>query len=82
METQPPEGVRPAQLAFLLDRSIHDKAWTATICDLAARGYLTISEGRLSSDGMWWWDGERWVVAAGIVSRDGSWWWDPAIFAL
>ena len=76
METQPPEGVRPAQLAFLLDRSIHDKAWTATICDLAARGYLTISEGRLSSDGMWWWDGERWVVAAGIVSRDGSWWWD------
>ena len=65
VQTQPPEGMRPAQLALLLDRSIPGKAWTATICDLAARGYLTISEGRLSSDGRWWWDGERWLPAPG-----------------
>jgi hypothetical protein len=75
-ETQPPEGMRPAQLALVLDRSIQGRAWTATICDLAARGYLTISEGRLSSDGSWWWDGERWLSAPGTFSRDGAWWWD------
>jgi len=76
METEPPDGMRPAQLALLLDRSIQDKAWTATIFDLAARGYLTISEGRLSSGGSWWWDGERWVGAPGTFSRDGDWWWN------
>ena len=76
METEPPDHMRPAQLALLLDRSIQDKAWTATIFDLAARGYLTISEGRLSSGGSWWWDGERWVGAPGTFSRDGDWWWN------
>lgn len=88
-ETTPPEGMRPAQLTRLLDRATPSRAWTATICDLATRGYLTIDDGwrqwsggvgaaappRLSKDGAWWWTGAQWVRT---VSDDGHWRWDGA----
>ncbi len=41
---RPPEGLRPAQLGVLLDESADPLDVTATIVDLAVRGYLTITE--------------------------------------
>ena len=32
---------------------------------------------QLSSDGSWWWDGNRWVS---VVSPDGQWRWDGTIW--
>ena len=44
VEFGPPQNLRPAQLGLLLDESADTKDVTATIVDLAVRGYLTISE--------------------------------------
>ncbi|HEX6348921.1 MAG TPA: DUF2207 domain-containing protein [Candidatus Dormibacteraeota bacterium] len=44
VEFEPPDGLRPAQLGLMLDESADTKDVTATIIDLAARGYLTITE--------------------------------------
>jgi uncharacterized protein (TIGR04222 family) len=44
VEFQPPEGLRPAQMGLLLDEQADTKDVTATIVDLAVRGYLTITE--------------------------------------
>lgn len=41
---RPPEELRPAQLGVLLDESADPLDVTATIVDLAVRGYLTINE--------------------------------------
>jgi uncharacterized membrane protein YgcG len=43
-EYEPPDKLRPAQLGLILDESADKKDVTATIVDLAVRGYLTISE--------------------------------------
>ena len=43
-EYEPPEKVRPAQAGLLVDESADTKDVTATIVDLAVRGYLTITE--------------------------------------
>jgi uncharacterized membrane protein YgcG len=43
-EYEPPDRVRPAQLGVILDESADTKDVTATIVDLAVRGYLTITE--------------------------------------
>ena len=43
-EYEPPEKIRPAQAGLLLDESADTKDVTATIVDLAVRGYLTITE--------------------------------------
>jgi uncharacterized membrane protein YgcG len=43
-EYEPPDALRPAQLGLLLDESADTKDVTATIVDLAVRGYLTITE--------------------------------------
>jgi len=43
-EYEPPDALRPAQLGLLLDESADTKDVTATIVDLAVRGYLTIAE--------------------------------------
>jgi uncharacterized membrane protein YgcG len=43
-EYEPPDKIRPAQLGVLLDESADTKDVTATIVDLAVRGYLTITE--------------------------------------
>ncbi|MGH2588956.1 MAG: DUF2207 domain-containing protein [Dehalococcoidia bacterium] len=44
VEFQPPEHLKPAQMGLLLDESADTKDATATIVDLAVRGYLTITE--------------------------------------
>lgn len=43
-EYEPPEKIRPAQAGLLVDESADTKDVTATIVDLAVRGYLTITE--------------------------------------
>jgi uncharacterized membrane protein YgcG len=43
-EYEPPDKNRPAQLGVILDESADTKDVTATIVDLAVRGYLTITE--------------------------------------
>jgi uncharacterized membrane protein YgcG len=43
-EYAPPEKVRPAQAGLLIDESADTKDVTATIVDLAVRGYLRITE--------------------------------------
>lgn len=40
----PPAGVRPAELAMLLNEKTDQRGVTATLIDLAVRGYLTIEE--------------------------------------
>ena len=40
-----PQNMRPAELGLILDESADTKDVTATIVDLAVRGYLTIAEG-------------------------------------
>jgi len=44
VEFEPPEKLKPAQLGLILDESADTKDVTATIVDLAVRGFLTISE--------------------------------------
>jgi hypothetical protein len=44
VEFQPPEGVRPGQVGTLLDEQANPLDVTATIVDLAVRGYLRITE--------------------------------------
>ncbi|MDQ6796935.1 MAG: DUF2207 domain-containing protein [Actinomycetota bacterium] len=41
---RPPDGLRPAQLGVLLDEKADPVDVTATVVDLAVRGYLTIEE--------------------------------------
>jgi uncharacterized membrane protein YgcG len=43
-EYEPPDKVRPAQLGVILDESADTKDVSATIVDLAVRGFLTITE--------------------------------------
>jgi len=43
-EYEPPDKARPAQLGVILDESADTKDVTATIVDLAVRGYMTITE--------------------------------------
>ena len=43
-EYEPPDKLRPAQLGLIMDESADKKDVTATIVDLAVRGYLTITE--------------------------------------
>jgi hypothetical protein len=44
VEFEPPQKMRPAQLGLILDEKADPKDVTATIVDLAVRGYMTISE--------------------------------------
>jgi len=50
VEFGPPQNMRPAELGLILDESADTKDVTATIVDLAVRGYLTISEGPGKAD--------------------------------
>jgi uncharacterized membrane protein len=43
-EYEPPQKLRPAQLGVLVDETADPRDLTATIVDLAVRGYLTITE--------------------------------------
>jgi uncharacterized membrane protein YgcG len=44
VEFTPPEGIRPAQAGLLVDEVVKPVALTATLVDLAVRGYLRIEE--------------------------------------
>jgi uncharacterized protein (TIGR04222 family) len=44
VEFEPPERIRPAQIGLLLDETADTLDITATIVDLASRGYLRITE--------------------------------------
>jgi uncharacterized membrane protein YgcG len=44
VESVPPEGIRPAQAGLLVDEVVRPVALTATLVDLAVRGYLRIEE--------------------------------------
>jgi uncharacterized membrane protein YgcG len=44
VEFEPPQNMRPAQLGLILDERADAKDVTATIVDLAVRGYMTIKE--------------------------------------
>jgi uncharacterized membrane protein YgcG len=44
VEFGPPQKMKPAELGLILDQSADTKDVTATIVDLAVRGYLTIGE--------------------------------------
>jgi hypothetical protein len=44
VEFGPPQKMRPAELGLILDESADPRDVTATLVDLAVRGYLTISE--------------------------------------
>ncbi len=43
-EYEPPQNLRPAMAEALVKEGISNKAWPATIVDLAVRGYLKITE--------------------------------------
>jgi uncharacterized membrane protein YgcG len=57
VEFEPPQGMRPAELGLILDESADPKDVTATIVDLAVRGYMTISEIPDWSDWKFTWKG-------------------------
>jgi uncharacterized membrane protein YgcG len=44
VESAPPEGIRPAQAGLLVDEVVNPVALSATLVDLAVRGYLRIEE--------------------------------------
>jgi hypothetical protein len=44
VEFEPPLGLKPAQVGVILDESADTKDVTATIVDLAVRGFLTITD--------------------------------------
>jgi uncharacterized membrane protein YgcG len=45
-----PQNMRPAELGLILDESADTKDVTATIVDLAVRGFLTITENHVKGD--------------------------------
>ncbi|HEY2598301.1 MAG TPA: DUF2207 domain-containing protein [Candidatus Dormibacteraeota bacterium] len=50
VEFEVPQNMRPGQLGLILDESADTKDVTATIVDLAVRGYLTIAEAPGKAD--------------------------------
>ena len=59
-EYEPPEKLRPAQAGLLIDESADTKDVTATIVDLAVRGYLTITE--LPATGLFGLGSKDWML--------------------
>ena len=55
VEFGPPQNMRPAQLGLILDERADAKDVTATIVDLAVRGYMTIKEVPADKDWTFAW---------------------------
>jgi uncharacterized membrane protein YgcG len=55
VEFGPPQNMRPAQLGLILDERADAKDVTATIVDLAVRGYMTIKEVPADRDWTFTW---------------------------
>jgi uncharacterized protein (TIGR04222 family) len=58
VEFEPPEGIRPGQVGVLVDERADTLDVTATIVDLASRGYLTIAEIPKT----WWFGSADWQL--------------------
>jgi hypothetical protein len=67
VEFAPPESIRPGQMGLLVDERADTLDVTATIVDLAVRGYLTIRE--LPKD--WWFSRKDWELTQ-LKPGDGS----------
>jgi Predicted membrane protein (DUF2207) N-terminal domain/Predicted membrane protein (DUF2207) C-terminal domain len=52
VESAPPEGIRPAQAGLLVDEVVNPVAITATLVDLAVRGYLRIEDPAVRAEWM------------------------------
>jgi uncharacterized membrane protein YgcG len=52
VESAPPEGIRPAQAGLLVDEVVTPVAVTATVVDLAVRGYLRIEDPAVRAEWM------------------------------
>ncbi len=48
-EYEPPQNIRPAMAEFLMKQKNTSRAWSATIVDLAVRGYVSISDKKAST---------------------------------
>lgn len=59
---EPPQNLRPAMAEAIIKEKITDKAWPATIIDLAVRGYVNIKE-----DTAYWGDVLGRVILAGVM---------------
>jgi hypothetical protein len=44
VEYEPPQNIRPAMASLVLNEGVSSKAWSATVVDLAVRGYVRIEE--------------------------------------
>lgn len=67
VEFVPPEGLRPGQVGTLVDFAANPLDVTATIVDLAVRGYLVIEE----IDEAGWFRSEDWKLTRTKESGDG-----------
>ncbi len=67
-EYEPPEKVRPAQAGLLIDEFADTKDVTATIVDLAVRGYLTITE--LPATGIFGLGQKDWTLTRTVGKAD------------
>ena len=65
VEFVPPDGLRPGQVGTLIDEKAHPLDVTATIVDLAVRGYLRIEE--IPKEG--WFGSADWKL---VQLRDGA----------
>jgi uncharacterized membrane protein YgcG len=65
-EYEPPDKLRPAQLGVIIDESADKKDVTATIVDLAVRGYLTITEKKAG-----WFESKDWTLKSTGKPPDG-----------
>jgi uncharacterized membrane protein YgcG len=60
VEFEPPDRMRPGQMGLLIDERADTLDVTATIVDLAVRGYLTIKE--LPKEGWGWFSNTDWEL--------------------
>ncbi len=63
VEFEPPDHMRPGQMGLLFDERADTLDATATIVDLAVRGYLTIAE--LPKEGWGWFSSVDWQLTRG-----------------
>jgi uncharacterized membrane protein YgcG len=62
VQFQPPAGARPGEIGTLVDATADNKDVTATVIDLAVRGYLRIEQG----------DGKEWTFTRLTGERGGG----------
>lgn len=76
VEFEPPDGIRPGQMGLLVDERADTVDVTATIVDLAVRGYLSITE--LPKD--WWFSRRDYLLERLKPADDGLLPYEAIIF--